>query len=237
MNINMLYKKIYESVCGSHPNVLPWHFQWSATRQLHQKFKRVLAHQNGRILDVGCGEKPYKDWFGSTSEYVGLDIYHGPHVDVVVSASAVWPLPTDHFDVVFSSQVLEHVENLDLTLLEMQRVVKGEGELILAFPFLYNEHGSPWDFRRFTVNSAERLFPEFDVIRLEKVGAIGSTLSLLFLNWLSSFKLLKAVLPIWILISLCVNLIGVALDKLDRTGFFYHNILLVVKAKKNLRKC
>jgi hypothetical protein len=26
------------------------------------------------VLDVGCGHKPYQDWFTSVSEYIGLDI-------------------------------------------------------------------------------------------------------------------------------------------------------------------
>ena len=87
----------------------------------------MLPAFGGRVLDVGCGGKPYRSWFGAVTEYVGLDVVPGSSVDVVVSSNERWPLLDEHFDVLFSSQVLEHVENLEFTLLEMKRVLKKGG--------------------------------------------------------------------------------------------------------------
>jgi len=107
----------------------------------------------------------------------------------------------------------------------------------MSFPFLYNEHRAPWDYWRFTVFGAERLFPGFEIAHLEKQGGIGSTLGILFLNWLDTSmnctlatRLLKGLLlPIFLLLSLVVNFLGLLMDRLDRTGKFYSNVLLVVR--------
>ena len=38
-----------------------------------------------------------------------------------------------------------------------------------------------------------------------------------------------ALLPLWLLTALLVNLCGIALDRLDHTGAFYNNVLLVAR--------
>ena len=124
-----------------------------------------------------------------------------------------------------------------MTLGEIRRVLKPGGTAILSFPFLYNAHGEPDDYRRFTTQEARRLFADFEIVRLEKHGGIGSTLGILTLNWIdltmSSHFLLRlikgALLPVWLLASLLVNLGAFAIDRLDRTGAFYNNVMLVLR--------
>ncbi|HET7612911.1 MAG TPA: class I SAM-dependent methyltransferase, partial [Gemmatimonadaceae bacterium] len=144
-------------------------------------FRRLLPSLSGRVLDVGCGEKPYRRLFDQPAEYVGLDIAAGPQVDIVVQPGERWPLPDAHFDVLISNQVLEHVADLDFTLAEMKRVVKPGGTVVVSIPFIYNEHGSPYDFQRFTVYRARQLFEKFEELDLEKQGGIGSTIAILTL--------------------------------------------------------
>lgn len=233
-SLSRAYRRVYEWVCGKHPDLRPWHFQWMAVYYLYRRLRGLLPAFGGRVLDVGCGGKPYRSWFGVVTEYVGLDVVPGSSVDVVVSSNERWPLPDEHFDVLFSSQVLEHVENLECTLFEMKRVLKKGGSAVLTFPFLYNEHGAPWDYRRITVHGAERLFQDFEIVHLERLGGIGSTLALLLLNWLSNSRFLKALMPIWVPFSLAVNSLGLLMDKMDRTGAFYNNVLLVVKKRSEV---
>ena len=68
----------------------------------------------------------------------------------------------------------------------MSRVLKRGGVAILTFPFLYNEHGAPWDYRRFTGYQAAKLFPDAEVLYLDKQGSIGSTMVILFLHWVEA---------------------------------------------------
>lgn len=108
---------------------------------------------------------------------------------------------------------------------------------ILIFPFLYNEHGAPWDYPRFTAYQAEKLFPDCEVLYLEKQRGIGSTLVILFLNWVErsmglyrATRILKAVLlPGRLAFSVVMNVVGLLIDRIDHTGAFYNNLLVVVK--------
>ena len=168
--LSRAYRLMYEGICGRYPSLRPWHFQWLAGHYVCGRLKKMLPGFGGRILDVGCADKPFRDWFGAVTEYVGLDVVPGPNVDVVVSSKERWPFPDGYFDVVFSTQVLEHAEHLGITLSEIRRVLKKEGRAVLTFPFLYNEHGNPSDYRRFTVYGAEGLFPDFEIVCLEKQG-------------------------------------------------------------------
>lgn len=237
--LGKVYRRIYQVLCGQSPNERPWHFQWLSTLTLHWRLSRLLPDYGGRVLDVGCGDKPYRTWFGKVSEYIGLDVLHGPNVDVVVADGDPWPLPDNNYDTVFSTQVIEHVGNLELTLAQMSRVLKEGGVIILSFPFLYNVHGAPYDHRRFTHYGAEKLLPDYEIVHLETQGGIGSTLVILFLNWIDTAlsstrltKLLKGLLlPIFIPLSLVLNLAGLAFDHLDRTKMFYSNVLLVARKR------
>lgn len=108
---------------------------------------------------------------------------------------------------------------------------------MLSFPFLYNEHGTPYDYHRFTVHRAKRLLPGFEIIHLEKQGGIGSTTVILLLNWMdmsmnSTFvtRLLKGLsLPLWVPVSFVLNLLGLVVDEIDRTGAFYNNIFVLIR--------
>jgi len=229
------YLWLYGKICGVHPNQHFWHFQWLPIYYLRKSYKRILPSYKGRILDVGCGSKPYRHLFGPTEEYLGLDIYAGPEVDIIAEPDKPWPIPDHCFDVIFASQVLEHVENLDDILKEMNRVLKVGGHLIMTFPFLYNEHGVPYDFRRFTKYNSDIKNDDFNIIINETQGGIFSTISSLFLNWQDDMinnnfflRFLRAILlPIWIIYCVPINVLSVFLDKIDHTNRYYGNILII----------
>lgn len=42
-------------------------------RQLYIKIKKFAPELNGRVLDFGCGSKPYKPLFLNTNHYIGVD--------------------------------------------------------------------------------------------------------------------------------------------------------------------
>lgn len=238
--LGRLYRRVYDALCGRSPHERPWHFQWLSTLHLHKRLCALLAGYGGRVLDVGCGDKPYRAWFGAVSEYVGIDVAPGPAVDIVVTQGEPWPLPDGHYDVVLSTQVIEHVDNLEFALAQITRVLKPGGLVILSFPFLYNVHGAPFDYRRFTHYGAGKLLPGYEILHLETQGGIGSTLVILLLNWIDAAlsgsaipRILKGLLlPVFVVLSLLLNLIGLALDAIDRTASFYSNVLLVVRKQR-----
>src|SRR5262249_16872184 len=105
------YSAMYSLLCGSHPEVRPWHFQYMATRDLVREVKSVLPKLRGKVLDVGCLEKPYKRWATNASEWVGLDIEGNRFADIQIKPDSRWPLPDSSFDVVVSTQMLLYVRD------------------------------------------------------------------------------------------------------------------------------
>lgn len=236
-NLGSAYANLYRALCGRHPNLRIWHFQWLSAHYLKQDLSKVLPTLEGELLDVGCGDKPYAHWITKATHHVGIDVEPGAKVDKVITPTEPWPFANASFDSVVSTEVLEHVTDLDLTLSEIDRLLQPGGRAVITIPFLYNEHGAPNDYRRFTLHNAKRLLPGYDVELLKSQGGIGSTLSILLLNWLDTAfnltfptRLLKALLlPIALPINLLINSLALLVDKLDHTQAFYSNLIVVLR--------
>lgn len=240
--LDALANRAYDAICGTHPNLRCCHFQWLAVRDLHKDLRGVLPGIRGRVLDVGCGEKPYASWlFGVDRErIVGIDIVPGPEVDVVVEDGSRWPFADVSFDAVLCTQVLEHAADLDGTLEEIDRVLAPSGTVVVTAPFLYHLHGAPRDFRRFSLQEAIRLFSgRYEIIEARTQGRVGSTVCTLLLSWLWTIwnrrfttRVVKIpLLPAWIAATLLLNCLGLLLDGLDSTGAYYGNVMVVARKR------
>lgn len=237
-----LYSSVYNLLCGIHPHVRPWHFQWLPVKDLYRDLSELLPRFEGKLLDVGCGSKPYAVWLtpDKVQTHVGIDVAVGPKVDVVITPGAPWTLDSSSFDVVLCTQVLEHVADLDHVLGEVYRVLKPGGLLLGTIPFIYNEHGAPDDYRRFSIHGVRNLLePQFFVRRVTTEGAIGSTMGTLWLNWLDAAlnanritRLGRApLLPAWIVFCGVTNLLCAIVDRIDRTGAYYNNTLVLAQKR------
>ncbi len=236
--IGDLYNKVYNRICGVHPDLYPWHFQWLGVKDLYADLRVILPSLKGRVLDVGCGDKPYESWLRNANEYIGIDIRNGPKVDFLIGYMRPWPLDDDAFDVILCTQVFEHVNRPEQLLRSIQQVMKLGGVLVVTAPFIYNAHGVPEDYHRFSVYGMTKLVSEsFEIVEIKRLGGVGSTVGTLCLNWFEMMttgckllRLLKGLfLPLWIPFCFLINIIGWLMDKIDRTQAFYCNILLVAR--------
>src|SRR6476469_1624469 len=108
----------------------------------------IQKYATGKILDVGCGNKPYEVLFNTSKDnYIGCDVVQSSDkkVDILCNATNI-KLDNDSVDTVFSTQVMEHVDNSDLMLKECNRVLKDYGILILSVPFCWELHEEPYDY-------------------------------------------------------------------------------------------
>lgn len=107
--------------------------------------------------------------FFAPDAYTGLDMRAGPGVDIVGTADAL-PFESDSFDVVVSTEMLEHDPSPWLSLAEMGRVLKPGGHLLLTTRGNgFGEHLEPDDFWRFMPGSRRRLLElaECDPVAME----------------------------------------------------------------------
>jgi SAM-dependent methyltransferase len=81
----------------------------------------------------------------------------GPAVKKVLKSDGTTGEADASYDAVLSSQVLEHVPRPDAYLRECARILKAGGELILTTHGMFEEHGCPHDFTRWTSKGLEEL--------------------------------------------------------------------------------
>lgn len=139
-------------------------------------FKKLSPALGGTVLDVGCGTKPFKHHF-SHSTYISMDASGGLSPSVFASSQAI-PFKNESFDTVLCTEVLEHTENVQVTLSEIKRVLKIGGYLYLTVPQSWPLHYEPNDFWRFTRHGAEYLIQDAGLrfIDVERIGGIISLL-------------------------------------------------------------
>lgn len=110
--------------------------------------------KDGRILDVGCGEKIYRSIF-LNNEYIGIDVKVSGRkkeeklADLYFDGENI-PFENNYFNFIICTEVLEHCTNPSKLISEMFRVLKTDGRALITVPFIWGEHEIPYDFRRYT---------------------------------------------------------------------------------------
>lgn len=136
---------------------------FNAYHQAHYEWiLRVAGNIRGKkILDIGCGDgalvyllaKAGGDVTGVDNEETGL-IYARENLQTMsqhtnltssfVNASAYeLPFESESYDIVVSSEVIEHVTEPERLLKEAARILKPAGKIILTTPYRISEH--PFD--------------------------------------------------------------------------------------------
>jgi hypothetical protein len=124
------------------------------------EFVRSLPH--GNVLEIGSRARSgitRRNLFPATCHYTGFDIVAGENVDCVGDAHALSRiLPANHFDVVFSVSVWEHLAMPWLVSLELNKVMKVGGLAMINTHQSWPSHDEPWDYFRFSNFSWDALF-------------------------------------------------------------------------------
>lgn len=133
--------------------------------------KYLDAKQTFRIADVGSLDvngtlRPLfarKGW-----EYTGLDIAAGPKVDIVLPAPYDWPAELQgRFDVVVSTQVVEHVPHPWRWIKSVAGLAKPGGLVYVCTPNTIEYHAYPVDCWRIWPDGMRPLLEEAGLTVLE----------------------------------------------------------------------
>lgn len=127
----------------------------------------------GSVFDYGCGGAPYEPLFRQASRYVRADIMPGSRVQVLLNPDGSTPESDASHDFVLSSQVLEHVPDPQAYLRECFRILKAGGQLLVTTHGLFEEHGCPHDYHRWTGIGLQRAVSQagFVIVHCHKLTA------------------------------------------------------------------
>ena len=135
-----------------------------------------------RVLDVGCGPKPYYPFFAErASEYVGVDVVDNPVAELRGPVEAL-PVEDGSFDVVLCTQVLEHCDDPAQAVRELRRVTAPGGRVLASTHGVQWYHPSPVDYWRWTHEGLRRLFStnaDWGSVEVEPSGGTAACLAML----------------------------------------------------------
>jgi ubiquinone/menaquinone biosynthesis C-methylase UbiE len=199
---------------------------------LTQAIEIYMDNKKIKIVDIACGTKPYFPLFKKRAkEYIGIDIdiKKTEFVDIIGSAEKL-PFVDSHFDVALSTQALEHIRDYRAAVDEMYRVLKPEGIVFLSTHGVWEVHGAPHDYWRFTEYGLKEVFKQYREVQIIKNG--GAILCFfqifnIYLYKLNKYPFINLIAKFLIVIN---NLLGWHLDKLlEKYDFFVVNYLVVAK--------
>ncbi len=157
------------------------------------RLKSQLSALSGRLLDVGCGQMPYRRHILENSpvtEYTGLDIVSDLPYRGAVVPDCIWdgtriPFGDCSFDCSIATEVLEHCPSPEIIISEVYRVLRAGGIFFFTVPFLWPLHEAPYDQYRYTPFALERVLSNagFTSVNIQAHGGWDASLAQMLGLW------------------------------------------------------
>lgn len=180
---------------------------------IFRQFRELVVKENKRkILDVGCGFKPWLELFDRDKiEYIGVDFDKARSSADFIAPADRLPFPSNEFDALIYSEVLEHTNNIYGVIDEMRRVARQDALVYVSSPFIFPEHGIPYDFQRLTRYYYQCVFKEDEIVVLKESNSSLSTVFVSF-NMVAECTPFAAMSGVKHFIYSVANILGLACD-------------------------
>lgn len=128
-----------------------------------------------KILEVGSryvngGVRHLIEKICSPKEYIGVDMQEGKGVDFVVPAEeSLDYFGEESFDVVITTEMLEHVQDWRLVIGNLKKIVRPEGLIFIttrSYGFPYHEF--PYDQWRYSETDIKQIFSDFRIVEVKQ---------------------------------------------------------------------
>ena len=126
-----------------------------------------------RVLEVGSRDtngslRPLIESY-RPAQYTGIDIQEGPGVDELCKAEDMLDVfGKDSFDVVISTELLEHVLNWKKVINNFKNVCKMDGIIMITTrSYGCPYHGHPYDFWRYEIEDMNHIFSDCAIEKVD----------------------------------------------------------------------
>lgn len=217
-----------------------WHYAFMSFRHdawIKSFIVNLDSPPHTRVADIGCGSKPFrksivqKNW-----QYHGFDITSDSehtHFDGLRV-----PSPDGTFDIVICTEVLEHAREDLILISECSRILKSNGLMIVAIPFMYPIHGEPNDFRRYSTFGIKKALEQemVDIFIEKRFGGISSFAGFLLINFRFNFMksnsrarrvLSLSIMTLFVLVTIISNIFSLVIQKIESQMYLYSIVVAV----------
>lgn len=224
----------------------PFHPGFLTRTRLDKAIATNADRAHGRLLDVGCGSKPYEKLFRPfVDEYLGLEYspesgYRENKADFCGDAGFL-PLADESIDTILCTEVMEHVPNPEKTIEEFARVLRPGGTIITTAPFVYPIHDA-YDFFRYSPDGLKVIMERhgLSVEIVEPLSGTAVTLATMFnlywyeigfiwTKWLYPIGLVLR--PLLLLLCFLINVLGGIFEVLLPSNHMSFNHLTIAHKK------
>lgn len=155
---------------------------------IHQRLLKAyhiaIPYISGDLLELGCGEGRGVELLAPKAKsYLGLDkietIIQGlknkyPKYDFESSVFPPFKIADNSFDSIVTFQVIEHIENDDLYMKEIHRILRPGGTALISTPNIkMTLSRNPWHTREYTDDQLKNLAAKY-FKNVEMKGVAGS---------------------------------------------------------------
>lgn len=176
---------------------------YTVRKLLFEAVQRATPKLKGKILDVGCGIMPYREYIlahnSQVTQYLGCDFEASLDEEYALGKPELFwngktlPAQDNSYDTIIATELLEHCAYPEEVLSEMYRVLKPDGILFFTVPFIWTLHLLPHDEYRYTPFSLKRHLEntQFKQIDIQSLGNIDASLAQMLSIWLGYRPLSK----------------------------------------------
>lgn len=175
----------HDALIRPHLHPAPRDPDYLVLRDLRDYLEQFRTDAPLQILDYGAGNSPYRSLFPN-AVYQRADCVDYPGIDYLTDEDGRVPGEAERYELVLSTQVAEHLANPACYFAEAFRLLKPGGRLIVTTHGVWEDHGAPYDFQRWTAVGLARDLAKAGFTRIETAKLTADRRAYLFL-WLHAF--------------------------------------------------
>lgn len=138
---------------------------------LYKKINEISIE--GDVIDLGGSRRSgYHELISGNYKIIAVNIDKEVKPDLEFNLEEKFPIINNRYNAVLCINVLEHIFNYENILDESYRILKDNGQIIIAVPFLFQIHASPHDYWRFSGECLKKILKQkgFRNIEVKEIG-------------------------------------------------------------------